>query len=125
MRTETFYTQYRRPKKADFLEVNSGEDIVEQSYVPLSKMIETMTEAGVRLAEHRKMAYHFGPEEKVPDDFIDLSIQPGIEIADVQAVAEELEAKLQKQAEFAEGERKQQEKSEVPSQPEPPEKESD
>lgn len=120
-RTDKFYTQYRRPIKKDFLEVNSGEDIVEQSYVPLSKMIETMTEAGVRLAEYRKMAYHFAPEEEVPDDFIDLSIQPGIEIADVQALAEELEASLQEKKAAEEAA----EPDTVPTpEPEPPKEES-
>jgi len=126
-RTTKFFTQFDRPAKEQFLEVNSGELLAEQSYVPVSKMIETMTEAGVRLAEHKKMYYHFGPEEEVPDDFIDLTIQPGIEPADVQALQEDLQASMDEKAKqaVAEENSKTVEKSVPAAKPESSEKEPD
>jgi DNA polymerase/3'-5' exonuclease PolX len=90
-----FYTAYDRPEKAPFLEKPSEETKVDAVFVPMKKIVETMTEAGLRLAQARKAAYHFGLDEDVPDDFIDLENTPGVEPADVQALAEEVEVRME------------------------------
>lgn len=83
-----FFTQYKRPDKKQFYEVNSGDIKVSKDYVPLKAQIETLTQAGIRLAEYRRSQFHFAEGEKVPDDFIDLTTAPGIEPPDVQSLTE-------------------------------------
>lgn len=68
-----FFTHYNRPEKV--LEKNSGEIVVDTSgYIPKNKLIESMKDAGERLAVNLATMYDHAPEEKVSEN--DMRLDP-------------------------------------------------
>jgi len=51
-------------------------------YIPADKQIESFIVAGRRLDQARKEMYDFGPDEEVPDDFIDPTRNGSFDLAD-------------------------------------------
>ncbi len=53
------------------------------SYTSMEKRIESMKSAGERLEIARRNQYHFGQGEPLDDDYSDLSLDPTIDISDL------------------------------------------
>ena len=71
-------------------EVNDGETIVEPAgYIPANIKIESMIEAGQRLADFRR-GYEFQDGEVIPDDYYDPTRNPGFDLADASRLSVEL-----------------------------------
>lgn len=87
------YTKYKRPKADP--EVNSGEQITEMAgYIPADVQIEDMLAAGMRLGEYRREMYDFSADEEVPDDYMDVTRTPGIDVVDVENAGVSINAKI-------------------------------
>ena len=77
------YSHFKRPK--DVKEINSGEQITETAgYIPADVQIQDMIAAGMRLGEYRREMYDFDANENIPDDFIDPTRTPGVDVVDVE-----------------------------------------
>nr|QJB19761.1 MAG: hypothetical protein [Microvirus sp.] len=75
-------------------EENSGDEIVEKAgYIPAKDQIETMINAGQRLADAR--AYEFGPDDDVPDDYYDPTRNPGFDLSDATIMANQADQRLE------------------------------
>ena len=79
------FSQFKRPKPEK--EINSGEQITETAgYIPADIQIQDMIAAGMRLGEYRREMYDFGADEEVPDDYVDLTRSPGVDVVDVEKI---------------------------------------
>lgn len=77
------YSHFKRPK--DVKEINSGEQITETAgYIPADVQIQDMIAAGMRLGEYRREMYDFDANEKIPEDFMDPTRVPGVDVVDVE-----------------------------------------
>ena len=77
------YSHFKRPK--DVKEINSGEQITETAgYIPADVQIQDMIAAGMRLGEYRREMYDFDANEEVPEDFMDPTRTPGVDVVDVE-----------------------------------------
>ena len=80
------FTKWKRPKPDK--EINSGEQVTETAgYIPADIQIEDMLAAGMRLGEYRREMYDFDANEEVPEDFMDPTRSPGVDVVDVQNAA--------------------------------------
>lgn len=77
------FSHFKRPKPEK--EINSGEQITETAgYIPADIQIQDMIAAGMRLGEYRREMYDFGADEEVPDDYLDTTRSPGVDVVDVE-----------------------------------------
>lgn len=89
-----FLTQRNRPPRKG--EINSGETLVDTSgFIPPERQIFDMINAGRRLSENRKGMYEFERTDKVPDDYIDPTREPGFDMVDAGNIADLLTRKRQ------------------------------
>ena len=74
--------------------------MVERSgYIPADQQILSMMEAGERLGEYRRERYDYGPDDE-DDGYIDPTRQ-GLDLAEGQAIQEQVNARLNDQAKAA------------------------
>lgn len=67
-------------------EKNSGEIITTTAgYLDPQRLIKDMILAGQRLITAREQ-YDFGPDDEVPDDFIDYSREPNFDLSDASLI---------------------------------------
>lgn len=75
----TRYTAHPIPGE----EPGGGKRVTESAgYIPAEVQIEEMLLAGKRLGEYRKERYDFAEDEEVPEDFIDPTRAPGLDLAE-------------------------------------------
>lgn len=75
-----FRTQYDEPTSVG--EVNKGKKLTEaQGYIPTDKLIQKMIDGGHAYVDFKK--FHF-PNGEIDEDFIDHSIEPNVDIVDLQ-----------------------------------------
>ena len=87
------YSHFKRPK--DVKEINSGEQITECSgYIPADVQIQDMIAAGMRLGEYRREMYDFAADEEVPEDYMDVTRSPGVDVVDVERAGIAVNAKI-------------------------------
>ena len=87
------YSHFKRPK--DVKEINSGEQITETAgYIPADVQIQDMIAAGMRLGEYRREMYDFDDNEEVPEDFMDPTRIPGVDVVDVERAGIAVNAKI-------------------------------
>ena len=104
-------TRYNQDKHQ--AEPGGGEKLVEtQGYIPADIQIEQMLSAGIRLDEYRKEKYDFGPDEEVPDDFIDPTRNKGFDLADGSLLAKGVVNRLEDSA-LKEERKKEEEKKKI------------
>jgi len=93
-----FFTEFERPEMCG--EVLTDEVMVERSgYIPADQQILSMMEAGQRLGDYRRERYDYGPDDE-DDGFIDPTRQ-GLDLAEGQAIQEQVNARLNDQAKAA------------------------
>lgn len=89
------YGKYNRPNKKLFMEVNSGELIVETAgYVPPHIRIQELLDAGERLIAYRKEQYNFGRGEQIDETFTDPTRDPNFDMVDADNLIRETDAKI-------------------------------
>lgn len=91
-----FYTCADRPEKQRFLEINSGEQIVEKIYVNQNKRIEEMILAGERLKLARGEQYDYPDgltREEEDTAYPDPTRHGSFDMADGSRIARNLENK--------------------------------
>ena len=87
------YSHFRRTK--DVKEINSGEQITETAgYIPADVQIQDMIAAGMRLGEYRREMYDFAADEEVPEDYMDVTRSPGVDVVDVERAGIAVNAKI-------------------------------
>lgn len=86
-----FFTQYKRPfdeRKqliVEYGEKNSGKEIVETAgYISPEDRIKAIIMAGERLEKWREEMYHYGDEKEDDGEYIDPSIEPGLDRMDME-----------------------------------------
>lgn len=87
-------------------EVLDGTRLTESAgYVPAKVRIEEMIVAGERLVDYRRGKYDFPPDSNVPEDeqeaYVDVLRTPGLDMADVSQMAQQVADKLEVQAKDA------------------------
>lgn len=88
-----FRTKYNCPPLQE--EPGGGKRITETAgYVPADIQIMEMLVAGRRLAEIRKDRFDFATEEEVPDDYLDESRRPGLDLAEGSILDQRLRERL-------------------------------
>lgn len=93
----TMYTQRKRPERNP--EYNSGEKKVESAgHISAQQQIMNIINAGKRLTEYRKENYDFKPGEK-EYDFPIPDRRPNFDMADASEIAENVNERLENQAE--------------------------
>ena len=76
-------------------EINSGELITETAgYIPADVQIQDMIAAGMRLGEYRREMYDFDANEEIPEDFMDITRIPGVDVVDVERAGIAVNAKI-------------------------------
>lgn len=93
-----YFTRDRRPKKEDFLEVNSGEIKVETAgYIPIHLKIEKMQECGIRLKATRDALYDYGEGGHINDS--EISVDPtrryGIDYSEIYNLQRSVSARME------------------------------
>ena len=87
------FSHFKRPK--DVKEINSGEQITETAgYIPADVQIQDMIAAGMRLGEYRREMYDFDANEEIPEDFMDITRIPGVDVVDVERAGIAVNAKI-------------------------------
>jgi hypothetical protein len=91
---EVFHKNYRPDKVI----TDPGKSVVEMTgYISTKQRIEDMMNAGLRLEVARNNQYEFNAEDKVPDDYIDPTRNPGYDLADASAQMAQVNASLEAQ----------------------------
>jgi len=81
------------------LEAGGGEILVETAgYVPADIRIKEFIEAGIRLADYRREAYDFGPDDEPDMEEADPLRSKAVDIAEVSTLAREVAGRLKKTA---------------------------
>lgn len=96
----THYNHINRPDKKDFLEINSGEKLVEVgAYVPAKTRIENLMNAGQRLFASRIEQYDYPDGIIDPKKVLDPTRQPNYDQADAfqdsEIVMDRIDAQIQ------------------------------
>jgi len=92
-----FFGKHRRPK-LDEGKMDDVSKVETAGYIPADVQIEMFIQAGRRLDQARKEQFDFGPEEEVPEDFIDPTRNGSFDLADASQLGRKTAAALQDQA---------------------------
>lgn len=96
-----FYTKHDRPEKK-FKELKDNSFVETAGYISGQQQIENILMAGERLSEYRKEAYDFGVDESVPDNYIDPTRNPNVDMVDIdnlqKGVIDQITTQKQKDA---------------------------
>lgn len=87
-----FQTPYQKNKSK--LEIPTGKSKVEKAgFIPAKRQIEGLINAGQRLALSRLEQFDF-EGDKIDENYIDPTREPGFDLADASKIALEVEARL-------------------------------
>ena len=92
-----FFGKHRRPK-LDEGKMDDVSKVETAGYIPADVQIEMFIQAGRRLDQARKEQFDFGPEEEVPEDFIDPTRKSGFDMADASLLSQEVRSNLERSA---------------------------
>lgn len=94
------FSTVKRPEKAEFYERIDNETLVERAgYIPTKQRIEEFINAGKRLSDYRKEKYHFAPGQKIDENFVDPTTNPGYDFAQAKEDLAIAQANLKAQQE--------------------------
>lgn len=87
------YTKYLRPPKEDFLEGPFEQSIVETfGHETMNEKVQRLMNAGVAL-EISKVNFEFAGDEDVPEDYFDITREPGFDVFEAHRLLKELREK--------------------------------
>ena len=70
------FSKYKRPNKEDFLEINSGEILVETArFIPISEQVRRFERAGLNLKTEMSKLYDYGPIADESEGFREEALQ--------------------------------------------------